>query len=125
MSGLRYQTRGVRSTPEHRRPMPADFAERCMTMGYRELEAHYGAATRRIMRWLASLPAETQTARMANMNARRSVANKGNTRDAGSGDARIISGTSESAWPTMCKRGDVMMRAAMAKFYANLGERAA
>ena len=48
------------------------------------------------------------------------MGNKGKTRDAGSGDARIISGTSESAWPTMCKRGDVMMRAAMAKFYANL-----
>lgn len=104
-----------RSTQIDRRPMPADFIKLCVNMSYPELEAHYRAATRLIARWIADLPEEVRAERKAIMTVNRRTANSGERRLRGN-----IAASTEAGWARMCQRGDVMMRAAMAKFYANL-----
>ena len=122
MSGLEVSTLRVvkyrgpgRSTQADLRPMPADFIKLCVNMSYPELEAHYRAATRLIARWIAALPDDVREERKAIMTVNRRTGNSGASRLRGN-----IASSSEAGWANMCKRGDVMLRAAMAKFYANL-----
>jgi hypothetical protein len=111
---VKYRGQG-RSTQADRRPMPADFIKLCVNMSYPELETHYRAATRLIARWIADLPDDVRAERKAIMTTNRRTGNSGARRLRGN-----IASSSEAGWANMCKRGDVMMRAAMAKFYANL-----
>lgn len=99
-------------------PMPDDFAQQCIHLDCKQLEIHYRVGNDKINRWMRLVPIHILIERQKAMRERRK---KGQayriTREHGL--------DSEIGWAAMCKRGDAMMRAAMAKFYANLGERAA